>query len=83
LRASWAPAISAKPRRPGIAPSPKVIAMGVWVECVHAATALALAGSDPFRSRAELADAGVATAWAGLGYSDLRRRRAAAPARPP
>ena len=55
----------------GVAPSPEVLAMGVWVDCVHAATALALAATDRSRTRAGLTDVGVAAVWAALGYRDL------------
>lgn len=63
----------------GLRPSPEVLALGVWVDAVHALTALALAGSDHSRVRTGLADAAVATTWAGTGYRDL----VAATATPP
>lgn len=56
----------------GVSPSPEVLAMGVWVDAVHSATALALAGIDHDRARAGLTDAAVAGVWGGLGYRDLR-----------
>jgi hypothetical protein len=55
----------------GIRPSPEVLAMGVWVDAVHALTALGLAVADRSRARAGLTDAAVAGAWAALGYRDL------------
>ncbi len=55
----------------GIGPSPEVLAMGVWVDCAHATTALALAAVDRTRARGGLTDASVAAALAGTGYRDL------------
>ncbi len=55
----------------GVRPSPEVLAMGVWVDAVHAMTALALAAIDRSRTRAGLADTAVATVWAAAGYRDL------------
>lgn len=55
----------------GVGPSPEVLAMGVWVDCAHAATAIALAAADRSRARAGLIDAGLAAVWAGVGYRDL------------
>lgn len=55
----------------GIDPSSDVLAMGVWVDLVHAASALGLAGVDRERVSAGLVDAVVATAWAGLGWRDV------------
>lgn len=63
----------------GINPSPEVLAMGVWVDTAHAATAFALAVADRGRARAGLTDTVVAGAWAAVGYRDLNR----APATPP
>jgi hypothetical protein len=55
----------------GVDPSPEVLAMGVWVDCAHATTALALAAVDRSRARGGLTDAGVAAVWAAAGYHDL------------
>lgn len=55
----------------GIRPSPEVIAMGVWVDAVHALTALGLAVVNRSRARAGLTDAAVAGVWAAAGYRDL------------
>lgn len=57
----------------GIRPSLEVLAMGVWVDAVHAGTALGLATTDRSRVRAGLIDAVVAGSWAALGYRDLGR----------
>ncbi len=57
----------------GVRPGPEVLAMGVWVDGAHAATAVALAAADRSRARAALTDAAVATAWALAGARDLRR----------
>lgn len=57
----------------GIGPSPEVLAMGVWVDCAHAATALGLAATDRARARGGLTDAGVAALWAAAGYRDLHQ----------
>lgn len=57
----------------GFRPSPEVLAMGVWVDAVHALTALGLAGADRSRARAGLTDTTVAGLWAGAGYRDLLR----------
>ena len=59
----------------GLSPTPEVLAMGVWVDAVHAGTAAALVVVDPARSRAGIADAAVAATWAGLGYRDLATAR--------
>ena len=55
----------------GLAPSPEVVAMGVWVDGVHALTAAGLAAVDRDRARAGLLDAAVAAVWAGFGGHDL------------
>ena len=55
----------------GLRPSPEVLAMGVWVDTVHALTALGLAVADRSRARAGLTDTVVAGLWAGAGYRDL------------
>lgn len=44
----------------GVRPSPEVLAMGVWVDLAHAASALALAAVDRRRASAGLTDAAVA-----------------------
>lgn len=62
----------------GFRPSPKVLAMGVWVDTVHALTAVALAVVDRARARGGLTDAGVAGIWAAAGYRDLIRAGATA-----
>jgi hypothetical protein len=55
----------------GLRPSPEVLAMGVWVDAVHAMTALGLAMLDRSRARAGLTDTAVAGLWAGAGYREL------------
>jgi hypothetical protein len=55
----------------GVQPSPEVLAMGAWVDVVHALTAVGLSGADPARRRAGLLDATVAAAWSAAGYRDL------------
>jgi hypothetical protein len=57
----------------GFRPSPEVLAMGVWVDTVHALTALGLAVVDRDRARAGLTDAAVAGLWALAGNHDLAR----------
>jgi hypothetical protein len=63
----------------GADPSPDVLALGVWVDAAHAATALGLAVADRQRARAGLTDAAVAALWAALGYRDLVTARSAPP----
>lgn len=63
----------------GWRPSPEVLAMGVWVDAVHAMTALGLAVLDRSRARAGLTDTAIAGLWAIFGYRDL----ASAPPTPP
>lgn len=63
----------------GMRPSPEVVAMGVWVDGVHAITALGLALADRERLRPGLLDAAVATVWASAGYRDLVGATAAPP----
>jgi hypothetical protein len=63
----------------GIRPSPEVLAMGVRVDAVHALSAAGLALAGRSRARAGLTDTAVATAWAVLGYRDLRRAGACPP----
>lgn len=60
----------------GIRPSPEVLAMGVWVDTVHALSAVALALADRSRARAGVTDAAVAGLWAVLGYRDIGTRPA-------
>lgn len=55
----------------GYRPSPEVLAMGVWVDAVHALTAVGLAVLDRNRARAGLTDATVAALWAAGGNHDL------------
>ncbi|KMO73256.1 hypothetical protein [Mycolicibacterium chubuense] len=61
----------------GLRPDPDVLAMGVWVDAVHALTASLLAASDPRRARAGYTDAVIAGGWAVAGCHDLRRGRVA------
>ncbi|AKK30406.1 hypothetical protein AB431_10035 [Mycobacterium sp. EPa45] len=63
----------------GVRPSPEVLAMGVWVDLVHAITASALALSDRHRAHAGYLDAAIATVWAAAGYHELGQRRSTAP----
>jgi len=63
----------------GIQPSPEIIAVGIWVDSVHALSAVGLALADRSRARAGLTDAAVAAAWAALGYRDLNEARATPP----
>ncbi len=56
----------------GVKPSPEVLAMGVWVDLAHAATATGLAAVDHTRAVAGLVNAVTALGWAGWGYADLR-----------
>jgi hypothetical protein len=60
----------------GLRPSPEVLAMGVWVDVVHALTAATLALSVRRRARAGYTDAAVAGVWAAAGYRDLKRGHA-------
>lgn len=55
----------------GIRPSPEVLAMGVWVDGVHALTAVGLAVLDRSRARGGLTDAVIALSWGALGWRDL------------
>jgi hypothetical protein len=64
----------------GLRPSPEVLAMGVWVDAAHSATALGLAVVDPGRAVAGVTDAAVAAGWSWLGLRDLRRAVATPPA---
>jgi hypothetical protein len=63
----------------GVRPSPEVLAMGVWVDAVHAATAVGLAVLDRSRARAGLTDAAIAGVWAGAGFHDLDTAKATPP----
>ena len=63
----------------GFRPSPEVLAMGVWVDTVHALTALGFALVDRARARAGLTDTAIAGLWATAGYHDLTRGGATAP----
>ncbi len=54
--------------------------MGVWVDAVHALTALGLAVINRSRARAGLTDAAVAGVWAVLGYRDLTTKGLTPPA---
>jgi hypothetical protein len=60
----------------GVRPSAEVLAMGVWVDVVHALSALGLALVDRHRARAGLTDAVVAALWAAAGHHDLGRATA-------
>jgi hypothetical protein len=64
----------------GLRPSPEVLAMGVWVDAVHALTALGLALVDNRRARAGLTDTAIAGVWAAVGYHDLTCGLATRPA---
>ena len=55
----------------GVDPSPEILAGGVWVDTVHAVTALGLAVVDRRRARAALTDAVIAGVWAVFGWRDL------------
>lgn len=56
----------------GASPSPERLAGGVWVDTVHALTALGLAAIDRDRARAGVTDGVIAGVWAGFGVHDLR-----------
>ena len=60
-------------------PSPEVLAMGTWVDSVHALTAFGLAVVDRGRARAGATDAIIAAVWAGAGYRDLHGARGTSP----
>lgn len=55
----------------GRRPSSEVLAAGVWVDGVHAVTALLLAVVDRRRARLGIADAALAATWGGAGWHDL------------
>ncbi len=59
----------------GLDPSPEILAGGVWVDSVHAVTALGLAVVDRRRARAGIIDAAVAGLWAAFGWHSLRHGR--------
>ena len=65
----------------GPQPSPELLAAGVWVDTVHALTALALAVTDARRTGAGLVDAAIAATLAVAGIHDLNH--AASPPPPP
>lgn len=56
----------------GASPSPERLAGGVWVDTVHALTAVGLAAMDRDRARAGVTDGVIAGVWAGFGVHDLR-----------
>jgi hypothetical protein len=60
----------------GVDPGPEVLAAGVWVDTVHSATALGLAGVDRRRARGGVTDAVVAASWAAMGWRHLRAGKA-------
>ena len=64
----------------GVRPSPEVLAAGVWVDGVHALTAVGLALADRRRARVGVADGLVAALWAGLGWHDLHTGKTPPPA---
>ena len=57
----------------GSTPSPAVMAVGVWVDGIHALTAGVLAATDRRRRRTAGLDAVIAAAWAELGRRDIAR----------
>jgi len=59
----------------GPSPSPAILALGTWVDAVHALTATGLAALDRPRHRAALTDAAIASTWAVFGRRDLTRLR--------
>jgi hypothetical protein len=64
----------------GLDPSPEVLAMGVWVDVAHGATALGLAVADRSRATAGLSNLCASLVWAGWGYVDLTRGEVTRPA---
>lgn len=56
----------------GVDPSPEVLAMGVWVDAAHGASAVGLAAVNHTRVRAGLLDAGLALTWSLAGWRALR-----------
>lgn len=63
----------------GLDPTPEVLAMGVWVDVLHASTAFGLAVVDRSRARGGITDGVMALGWAGFGYRDLVRGNASTP----
>ncbi len=63
----------------GWRPSPEVLAMGVWVDGVHAATAGVGALVDRDRRSIALLDGALASTWAAAGLRDLRGGRVPPP----
>jgi hypothetical protein len=57
----------------GLAPSPEVLAAGVWVDVAHATSMAALPLLDRSRARVAATDAAIASLFAGLGWRDLAR----------
>ncbi|HEY7052525.1 MAG TPA: hypothetical protein VH496_10405 [Mycobacterium sp.] len=55
----------------GFRPTAEVLAMGVWVDSLHALTALGLAVVDRSRVRAGITDTAIAAVWGAAGYRDL------------
>ena len=55
----------------GAEPGREVLALGVWVDTLHALSMLGLAVLAPARARAGLTDSAVAGTFAALGASDL------------
>lgn len=58
----------------GLRPGPRRLTLGVWVDSIHAVTAVGFGLIDRERARPALTDAAVAATWAAFG----RRDRAAA-----
>jgi hypothetical protein len=48
-----------------------VLALGVWVDCAHAATSVGLAVTDRRYTKPAAVDAAIATGWALAGLHDL------------
>ncbi len=63
----------------GVRPSPEVLALGIWVDTVHAGSAVGLAVVDRNRARAGLVDTVAAAGWAAAGWYDLTRGRPTPP----
>ncbi len=63
----------------GLRPSPEVLAMGIWVDVAHGASAVGLAAVDRQRAFAGLLNAGAAAGWAADGYRTLVRGPVADP----
>lgn len=56
----------------GLSPAPSVLALGIWVDGVHALTAVGLAAVRRSYAVPALVDAAVAAGWAVFGVDDLR-----------